>query len=318
MEHLELAPVALFVYNRPDHAQKTVEALLRNELASETDLIVFADGPKENAAETTKQQIQAVRDYIGSISGFKSIECHFAEKNIGCADSIIRGVTETVNRYGKVIVVEDDIVTHPFFLRFMNEGLEFYKDDKRIFTIGGTCNNIQIPKKYKYEIFLSCRSVSWGWATWRDRWKSADWNIEKYDIIRHPTRGKIRKFNRGGEDMYDMLLMQLRGEIDAWDIRWDYCIHQHHGYTIVPTRTFATNCGLDGSGIHCGSGLGYSTTPLYDHSVFDLQFIPSIKPDRRILRAYRNFFHVCEPKVPIGKRIKRVIKFCLRKLNLMK
>ena len=82
-----LAPVVLFVYNRTDHVRKTVEALLNNELVENTDLIVYADGPKKGATEQAKQQIQAVREYVSSVSGFKSIELHFAEKNIGCADS---------------------------------------------------------------------------------------------------------------------------------------------------------------------------------------------------------------------------------------
>ena len=311
-----LAPITLFVYNRPEHTHRTVEALLANKLAASSDLIVYADGPKENASESQIQNIYAVRDYLSSLKGFRSIELHFSEKNIGCADSIIRGVTETVSRYGKVIVVEDDIVTHPFFLQFMNEALNFYEQDKRIFTIGGTCNNINIPSKYKYEVFISYRSVSWGWATWQDRWSLADWNIREYDIIRHPNWWKIHQFNRGGEDLYEMLLMQLRGEIDAWDIRWEYCIHSHQGYTLVPTRSFATNNGMDGSGTHCGSSLGYAFAPMYDELNFNLRFIADVQPNRTILKAYRDFFHVEKPYMPMTKRIKHVIISFLRKIHL--
>lgn len=316
IDKFKLAPVALFVYNRLNHARKTVEALLRNELASETDLVVFADGPKENASETTKQQIQAVRDYIRSISGFKSVEFHFAEKNIGCADSIIRGVTETVNRYGKVIVVEDDIVTHPFFLRFMNEGLEFYKDDKRIFTLGGTSIGIDIPKNYKHDVYLSCRSVSWGWATWIDRWALADWNIEKYPIIKNPTWWRIKRFNRGGDDLYEMLLMQLHGEIDAWDIRWDYCIHRHHGYIIVPVYTLVHNCGMDNSGTHCASSMNYAFAPDYDKDVFDMCFVEGIKPNAKIIKSYHDYFG--HNGVSWYKSVKRKVKKTLRKAKVLK
>ncbi len=312
----ELAPVALFVYNRLDHARKTVEALLCNELARDTDLIVYGDGPKQDASEATKQQILAVREYVSSISGFKSIECHFAEKNIGCAASIIRGVTETVNRYGKVIVVEDDIVTNPFFLRFMNEGLEFYKDDKRVFTLGGTSIGIDIPKNYKHDVYLSCRSVSWGWATWADRWALADWNIEQYPIIQNPTWRRIKQFNRGGDDLYEMLLMQLHGEIDAWDIRWDYCIHRHHGYTIVPVYTLVHNCGMDNSGTHCSSTLNYAFAPDYDKDVFDVTFVDGIQPNARIIKAYHDYFR--SNKTPWNKAFKRKVKKVLRWAKIMK
>lgn len=311
-----LAPVVLFVYNRTDHVRKTVEALLNNELVEDTDLIVYADGPKEGATEQTKQQIQAVREYVSSVSGFKSIELHFAEKNIGCADSIIQGVTETVNRFGKVIVVEDDIVTNRFFLRFMNEGLRFYEKDKRIFTLGATSIGITLPENYKYDVYLSCRSVSWGWATWSDRWALADWNIEQYDIIKHPNWWRVKSFNRGGEDLYDMLLMQLHGEIDAWDIRWEYCIQQHHGYTVVPVKSFASNCGMDNSGTHCGASLGYVFAPDYEKEVFDVSFVERIRPNGKILKSYHDFFKY--EKVSLLKKAKRRVKAMLRKMRVIK
>lgn len=302
------APIVLFVYNRLDHTRKTVEALQKNELVSESELFVYADGPKENASEEQKNKINAVREYVSSITGFKSVNLNFAEKNIGCADSIIRGITEVVNKYGRVIIVEDDIVTNKFFLRFMNEGLEFYESDKRIFTLGSTCNKISFPKNYKYDVFLSCRSVSWGWATWKDRWALADWDIDNYEIIKHPTKKQIKNFNVGGDDMYDMLLMQLNGEIDAWDIRWDYCIRKNNGYTLIPTKSLSYNCGQDGSGVHCSAGLAYNTTALFDSDVFDVKFINGIKPNSRILKSYRDFFALCNKKISVFGRIKRFIK----------
>lgn len=303
-----IAPIALFVYNRPEHTKRTVEALQNNDLASESEIIIFADGPKENATLDQISRINEVREYVATISGFKSIQLRFAEKNIGCADSIIRGVTEVVNKYGKVIVVEDDIISTRFFLRYFNEGLNFYEKDKRIFTLGSTCNKICIPPAYKYDVFLSCRSVSWGWATWKDRWNHANWDIENYDIIKHPTKRKIKQFTKGGEDMYEMLLMQLNGEIDAWDIRWDYCIRQNNGYTVIPTRSLSYNCGQDGSGVHCGAGMGYQTTELFDKDSFDIKFVDGIKSDRRILKSYRNFFNIHKGNVSILKKIKRGIK----------
>lgn len=305
---INLSPIILFVYNRPEHTRRTVEALLNNDLATESELFVFADGPKNDATDEQMNQIHAVREYVSTISGFKSVHLDFAENNIGCANSIIRGITKMINEYGRVIVLEDDIITTKFFLNYMNEGLDFYDSDKRIFTLGSTCNKISIPDKYKYDIFLSCRSVSWGWATWKDRWEQASWDIENYEIIKHPTKRQIRKFNIGGDDMYEMLLMQMNGEIDAWDIRWDYCIRQNNGYTIIPTRSFSYNCGQDGSGVHCGAGMGYQTTELFDKDSFDIKFVDGIKSDRRILKSYRNFFNIHKENVSILKKIKRGIK----------
>lgn len=303
-----LAPIVLFVYNRLDHTRKTVEALQKNELASDSELFVYADGPKENASEEQKNKIKAVREYVSSITGFKSVHLNFADKNIGCADSIIRGITEVVNQFGRVIVVEDDIVTVPLFLRFMNNALDFYEEDKRIFTIGSTFDNVRLPKCYKADVFLSCRSISWGWATWQDRWSKADWNINEYEIIKHPTKKLVRRFNRGGNDMYEMLLMQLNGEIDAWDIRWDYCIHKNKGYTVIPIYGFAINCGLDGSGTHCGAPSLYDYAPLYEEPELKLKFVKNIKPNRGVLRAYRNSFAVCKQHKTLKKRLKNLIK----------
>lgn len=312
----KLAPIVLFVYNRLDHTRKTVEALQKNELASDSELFVYADGPKEDASEEQKDKIKAVREYVSSVTGFKSVHLNFADKNIGCADSIIRGITEVVNQFGRVIVVEDDIVTTKFFLRFMNEGLDFYASDKRIFTLGSTCNKISFPNSYKHDVFLSCRSVSWGWATWKDRWLLADWDIENYEIIKHPTKKQIRQFNVGGADMYEMLLMQLNGEIDAWDIRWDYIISKNDGFTIIPTRSLSYNCGQDGSGVHCCAGLGYKTTALYESDVYDIKFVNGIKPNRRILKSYRDFFKY--EKVSLIKKAKRRVKAMLRKMRVIK
>jgi len=310
-----VAPIVLFVYNRLEHTRKTVEALQRNDLATESDLFVYADGPKENASDEQIQKIRLVREYVSTITGFKSVHLYFAERNIGCADSIIRGITEVVNKYGRVIVVEDDIVTNRFFLRFLNEGLDFYQEDKRIFTLGATSNGIKIPQNYKYDIYLSHRSVSWGWATWKDRWDLADWNIKEYDIIKNPTANKIRRFNRGGDDEYEMLISQLNGEIDAWDIRWDYCIHQRDGYTVIPTRTFAINNGMDGSGIHC-SNYSHKYSPQYDSNTFDISFVSGIQPNPKVLKACKAFF--AQPKVSMAEHFKRfrkaVRKFVKRSL----
>jgi len=307
MKNEQYAPVLLFVYNRPIHTKRTVEALLANDLASSSDLIVYADGPQKHAIEVQIAKIQETREYISTVSGFRSVELHFAENNIGCADSIIRGITDVINRYGRVIVVEDDIVTHPFFLRFMNEALFFYETDKRIFTIGGNSIKIDLPADYSYDVYLSPRSVSSGWATWKDRWDKADWAIEKYPIILHPYPWRVKRFNRGGEDLYRMLVHQLEGKIDAWDIRWEYTMCRNGGYTIIPTRSFDVNIGFDGSGTHSGES-PIAFAPMYSKTTYDIKLIKNIRSNKRILKSYHDFFGFGEPKVSFCKHLKRMIK----------
>lgn len=284
---MSLAPIILFVYNRPWHTRQTVEALQKNELAAESDLFIFADGPKPDASEECLANISKVRKYINTIDGFKSITIEESPENKGLANSVIAGVTKIINQYGKVIVVEDDIVTHPFFLRFMNEALDFYIDDERIYSIGAFMDDIIIPNNYHNDVFVCRRIETWGWATWQDRWNLAEWDIDKYYILKHPTRKEIKRLCRGGDDLWPLLQMQASGKIDSWAARWQYNLTISNRLCLRPIWTFVNNIGMDGSGTHCNnitnnlSSLpqkvsvwefrGIQSTPIYNHPVYDLQ-----------------------------------------------
>lgn len=158
------APIALFVYNRLQHTRQTVEALVKNDLAAESELFVFSDGPR---SEGDRESVEAVRKYLASINDFKLITVVERETNFGCAASIIGGITEIVNRYGQIIIVEDDIVTSPYFLRYMNEALEFYRDEERVVCIHGYL--YPVKKKLPDTFFLKGADI-WGWATWKRGW----------------------------------------------------------------------------------------------------------------------------------------------------
>lgn len=293
-----IAPIVLFVYNRPYHTKKTVEALLRNEYASESELIIFADGPKDNATEKDKKNICATREYCHSICGFKNVIIHEAAHNKGLDPSEIDGISQIVNEYGRVIVLEDDLITNKYFLRFMNEALEFYEDNKRIFQIAGFVDNIRFPKYFmrKHSIWVSYRVESCGWATWKDRWEKNQWNEAKYDIIKNPNRSKIRKFNRGGEDLYDQLLSKYRGETDAWDIRWQHCLYENDALCIRPIYSFLYNIGFDGTGIHSGnvdlSKILEQTAPLFDETQYNLKLENNIQIDDNVQHRLRQFFKI--------------------------
>ncbi len=291
------SPIVLFVYNRPMHTQRTIQSLLSNDLAKDSDIYIYADGSKENATTEQRSQIQEVRNYIHSIKGFRSITIVERECNMGLANSVIAGVTEIVNRYGKVIVVEDDLELNPFFLRYMNDALDFYEEDKRIFTIAGYNYPMDIPSNYKSDVYASYRCESWGWATWKDRWNKADWNIENYKIIRHPNRYLIRKFNRGGADLYSMLLDQYHHKIDSWAIRWQNCLFENDGLCISPVKTFVQNDGFDGTGVHCGNVTENetpTTAPMFDKNCYQMNFEPNVKVNSSIQNALYSYF--AQPK----------------------
>ena len=249
---MTLAPIVLFVYNRPWHTQQTVEALQKNELATESDLYIFADGPKENATEEQKEKINQVREYIHQITGFKQVIISESEQNIGCADSIITGNSSVLKEHEKIIVVEDDIVTSRYFLRFMNEALDFFEKDERIFSVSGynfSTSVMPIPSSYKKDIYLSYRHGSTGWGTWIDRWNNVDWEITDFkEFLNNPKLQKA--FNRGGSDLSDMLKAQMEGKIDAWDIRLDYSIFKQNKFNVRPIKSLTRHIGSDKSGTH--------------------------------------------------------------------
>jgi len=243
----ELAPIALFVYNRPEHTRRTVESLRANELAPHSDLFVFADGAKNESAASA---VEAVRKFIRTIDGFKSVTIIERERNFGLATSVITGVSQLCEKFGRVIVVEDDLLTASDFLIFMNCALERYVDEPSIFSVSGFNYSVNAPEQYPYDAFCSYRSSSWGWGTWKDRWEKVDWKVPDYNSFSRDKERK-RSFNRGGEDLSRMLAFQMAGELDSWAIRWAYAHWTHDAFALLPISSRVFNIGLDGSGIHC-------------------------------------------------------------------
>lgn len=304
---MPLAPIILFVYNRPWHTQQTVEALQKNDWATESELFIFADGPKENATEEQKEKIRQVSEYIHQITGFKQIIIHESAHNIGCANSIIAGISSVFEKHDKIIVVEDDIVTSRYFLKFMNEALDFFENNDWIFSVSGytfPSKTMKIPANYKKDIYLSYRHGAWGWGTWIGRWNSVDWEVT--DFKEFSENIELQKaFNRGGADMSGMLKAQMEGKIDAWDIRFDYSLFKQNKFNIRPIKSLVKNVGLDNSGTHTGADARLITN-------LDDGWLPEIEPvtpNRKILSSFRR---VSDP--PPRYSLKRFIGKVLKRL----
>lgn len=246
------APLALFVYNRPDHAAQTLAALRENKLAAETELIVFSDGPK-NASD--KESVAAVRRLFDGIDGFASVTLHARETNIGLAASIIGGVTEVVEKFGRVIVIEDDLVTHPATLQYFNRMLSRYADHSGVFSVSAYSHPhdiMSIPVDYAYDVYAIPRMQCWGWATWKDRWSKADFALPDFaDFNDSPTATAAYSHWIGGDSL-NTLRACMRGDKDVWACRWVYTHFKHHAVCLCPTRSLVNNIGLDGSGSNCG------------------------------------------------------------------
>ena len=240
------APIALFTYNRADHTRQAVESLLRNAEAKDTDLFIFSDGPKnEKAAEGVK----ANREFVRTITGFKSITIIEREKNWGLSKNLIEGITKINNEFGRVIVVEDDLVVSPFFLRYMNDGLEKYEHDERVASISAFLNPIDgdIPNTFFLRYF-----ACWGWATWKRAWDLL--NTDSRDLLKK-LRWKKNDFNIGGTGPFYGILYCDKVELnDSWAVRFYASCFLAGKLHLFPNQTMAIQTGMDGSGTHSKAG----------------------------------------------------------------
>lgn len=248
MHETQLAPVVLFVYNRPDHTMRLLKSLNRAAEAEQTKLFVFSDSAKD---ERTQEQVKAVRDCVAQFmqkeSRFQKVEVKEASKNRGLAQSIISGVTEIIREYGRVIVLEDDLEVSSDFLNYMNGALDFYEDKSDIWAISGYTFPMKAFQNYPHDVYLSGRGCSWGWATWQDRWETVDWEVKDYPVFKH-NLVKRHAFARWGRDLPEMLDAYMYGEIHSWAIRWCYEAFKQGRLTVYPTVSRVLNGGTDGSG----------------------------------------------------------------------
>ena len=246
------APVALFVYNRADHFEQTFAALSRCPEAADTDLFIFADGAKSEAGREKVDACRAAVRAAVSDCVFKSVTVRESPENRGLAASVIAGVSEVMERFGRVIVLEDDCVCSEFFLRFMNGGLNAFEPDRRIGAIAGYTPTLAIPASYKADVFTCYRSCSCAWATWQDRWETVDW-----------TPGAIRAFykdpklilrlNANGADRFLRLYRQSKGDAGSWSVRFGAHLVKNDMLTVYPRHSLISNIGCDASGVHSTS-----------------------------------------------------------------
>lgn len=288
---IKTAPIVLFVYNRPWHTQQTIEALQKNDLASESELIIYADGVKNSDSSL---KVKEVRDYIGVIDGFKKVTVIEQDMNLGLALSIIRGVTKVINKYGRVIVLEDDMVTSPFFLKFMNDALAFYEDENQVWHISGWSYPVDLTSindVYLYRV-MEC----WGWATWKKNWHYYEKNTKK--LIKDFSKDDIKRFNLDGayNGWLQVTLNKYR-YIDTWAIYWYATIFKKNGLCVNPIKSFVKNIGLDGSGQNCKD-------PSYRDNVIlnnkrDIQFTSDIYEDSDIVEQIKPYLKTVEKSIVV-------------------
>lgn len=244
---MQYAPIVIFAFNRLNSLKACVAALQKNTEALDSDLVVWVDGPRPHK-HGEKEKVDSVRNYVKTISGFRSVTYHFSEVNKKLGPSIIDGVTQIVNQYGKVIVVEDDLIASRNFLAYMNFGLNQYGQNQEVWSICGFSCKINVPKGYHADAYFCPRSSSWGWATWKNRWLSCDWELKDWDEV--VKNGKA--FNRwGGSDCFGMLKGWHEGRNQSWAIRFCYNQFVNNALSLFPVVSKIDNEGFDGSGTNC-------------------------------------------------------------------
>lgn len=304
---MNLAPIILFVYNRPWHTKQTLEALMQNELADVSTLYIFCDGPKPDASEGNLNYIKEVRAVIREKQWCKEVIIVERLENLGLANSVIQGVTEVIEKHRNVIVLEDDIVTGTYFLKFMNDGLNIYEKEEKVFGISGyKYPSISEIKEKTY--FLPIGS-SWGYATWANRWNKVNFNgRELLDTI---DRNNLKnKMNFGEYQFYQMLKDQIEGRNDSWAIRFYSSMFLMNGFFLYPNISLVENIGFDNSGIHCGKDDYFSNFKITNEKVPVIKLSNSL--NKKVVNLVRQSFKL--------RNVNKIaeIGWNLKKRNLIK
>jgi hypothetical protein len=297
------APIALFVYKRPEHTRRMLESLRQNPEADRSPVFAFCDGPRsEKDAAAVAEARAAVR-----ASGLRDLRVVERPHNLGLARSVIAGVSAVCEEYGTAIVVEDDLILAPTFLSFMNAALETYRDVPSVHSVSGYMFPVDLADLGLDAVFLPLTS-SWGWATWQRAWKAFAPGERSHAAIAADPALRQR-FDVGGYPFFSMLEAQLRGKVDSWGIRWYATVFLQNGLTLFPARSLVANEGFDGSGVHCGSGAPAHASASASH--FTVTHFP---PAVSHAEALRRVASVIAPPPPVS-RTRDFARMLLRALS---
>lgn len=286
---MNLAPIVLFVYNRPEHTRQTLEALMANELAAESTLIVYADGPKPGADQKLLSQIAETRRLIKERAWCKEVVLIESDTNKGLARSIVQGVTEVSDKYGKVIVLEDDIVTSKGFLKYMNDALTVYENEQQVMEISGFMFPVEsqnLPDTFFYNA-NSC----WGWGTWKRSWSY--YNDDALDLYTKLINKKPDwlAFNAYQKDEFrTQLIANIEGRIKTWAVKWHTSMYLNNGFVLHPKISLTKNIGFDGTGVNCGPNENMMSLNVAD--AIEVNRINSFTINETAHVALKNYFGI--------------------------
>lgn len=296
---MSLAPIVLFVYNRPKHTEQTLKALMNNDLSKESILYIYADGPKADASEDDLERIKEVRNLIKAQQWCGTVHVIESDHNKGLADSIVKGVSDVVEQHGKVIVMEDDIETSVGFLTYMNDALDLYENNEKLMSVAGFMFPISpegLPETFCYDA-----GTCWGWATWKRAWKYFDADVEKIYLRLENENVDWRKFNAYQKTSYqEQLMYNVRGTLKTWAVKWQAAIYLNRGTVLHPRQSLVRNLGFDGSGMNCNDDELYRNMVLADYiKVLPLKKLYSKEAFKRL----KEYFQTPDDRLYFLKRI---------------
>ncbi len=279
---MSYSPIILFTYNRPHETQQTIESLKANSLAKDSILYIFSDAAKTDAQ---KGKVDEVRHVIDSVTGFKEVIVYKSGKNKGLAKSVIDGVTAVLEKHGSAIVLEDDLVTSPNFLSYMNQALDFYRNNPEIISISGCTFKVDIPDNYEYDVYFTHRMSSYGWGTWLDRWEKIDWEMKDYPAFKYNLLENL-KFMKGGQDLPRMLSAYMKGKIHSWAVRFAYHQYKTNTYTVYPIESKVNNIGFDSKGTNTTRKKKYDVVDFRLSNNENFRFSENIFIDKKINKSF--------------------------------
>jgi GR25 family glycosyltransferase involved in LPS biosynthesis len=305
-----LAPIALFVYNRPIHTERTLNALFENKLADQSILYIFCDGRKNDETAEGIEQIEAVREICRKKKWAKEVNIIEKTDNLGLASSIINGVTEIIEKFGRIIVLEDDIVTSQGFLQYMNDALNYYALHEKIMHISGYWFPVKDSGKSLPETFFYRCSSCWGWATWLRAWQKLEKDTQQLIEKINKIPNGYRTFNLDNTYSYiGQLEANLSGKINTWAIKWYASVFLNNGLCLHPNLSLVNNIGFDNTGTHCSTTSEFDWPELTNH--INIREIP-IEENKTALKLIKRFYK--SNRGSIVTRIRRKVGTILKQL----
>lgn len=286
---MAFAPIIIFAFNRLDSLKRTVRSLQANKEFELSDLFIFVDGPRLNKIGE-KEKVEDVRNFVKSITGAKSINYFFHDSNLGLATSIITGTTRIIEEYNRVIVLEDDLYVSQDFLRYMNQMLDLFENDERVFQVSGFSCQVTRPKNYESDVYLSGRAHSWSWGTWKNRWDTVDWDVKDFAIL-SADKKKQKAFCKYGSDLYGMLAGYMSGKNNSWYIRFNYAMHKQSRFSVCPLRSLVRNDGFGDDATNCRAYNRYKISFEVSHEG-PFSVSPDILPNDNLMKEAVKYWSI--------------------------